>query len=481
MGRRGVGVVVIALLGMAAAWAEWTGRVSSWMVSWFPGSQPVHSDGGEDRFAKGLIPGAELVEGEPDAVRLPPGVVTTLGIATAPVRVPERSRILELSGSLALDTSLLAHVHTRFDGEVVELGTVVDPGSAGGTPVRRPLRFGDQVEKGQLLAVLWSNDLGERKSEYVDALSRLRIEKETLARLEALFRDESIPERTVREARRQVESAQIAVARVERTLRSWRVAEEEIQAIRREAEAMSLFALGADAELEKLWARVELRAPLSGTILEVNLAVGDIVTTETDLFKIADMTMLRAWAFVYEEDLPALLALPRPIRWSIGLKADPTAPPIIGTVEKIGDIIDPNQHTALVVGQVENPSGRMRAGQFITAWIDLPPDPNELEIPIAALVEDGEESVVLVQPDAEEPIYVLRRVLVTRRLGKTACVRGGSFRSLGEGPSAVRSPPLQLGDRVVVSGAVELRAALAGLQDAADHGDEARRDVTFQP
>ena len=34
----------------------------------------------------------------------------------------------------------------------------------------------------------------------------------------------------------------------------------------------------------------------------------------------------------------------------------------------------------------------MRAGQFITAPVELPPDPGEVEIPIAALVEDGQES-----------------------------------------------------------------------------------------
>lgn len=414
---------------------------------------------------------AELIPNRRDALRIPLDVVQTLGIATAAVAVPEHARGLVLSGSLALDTNRLAHVHTRFQGEVVELGTVADParGTDGGRTATRPLRFGDAVEKGQILAVLWSSDLGEKKSEYVDSLSKLRLENETLARLEALFKDHSVPERNVREARRNVESARIAVARVERTLRSWRLTDAKIADIRQEAEAVQGQEQGPRRvpNREKSWARVELRAPLAGTILEVNLAVGDIVATDTDLFKIADMRMLRAWAYVYEEDLPTLLALPQPIHWTIRLKADPHAAPIAGVVESIDDLIDPSQHTALVVGQVENPDGRMRAGQFITAEVKLPPDPNEVEIPIAALVEDGQESIVFIQPDPAQPVYAMCRVDVAHRSGSSAHLRGG--RSLGQSGATPpgRADLLQPGERVVVSGAVELRAALSGLQDDA--------------
>ncbi|MFO0893095.1 MAG: efflux RND transporter periplasmic adaptor subunit [Isosphaeraceae bacterium] len=458
-------VLVFGVLAIAFAFAVGPSRTMMTLRSVLARTEKPGSPVPPARRAE--QPHSSLVPGRPDTLRLPPDVVKLLGVATAAVRVPERPRSLTLSGSLALDTNRLAHVHTRFVGEVVEQGTIPDPaqGTDGGRVATRPLRFGDSVEKGQILAVLWSSDLGEKKSEYIDTLSKLRLEKETLARLEELFKDQSVPERNVREARRHVESAQIAVARVERTLRSWRLSEEEIADIRLEAEAVSGKEPRRDPDRERSWARVELRAPLAGTILEVNLAVGDIVATDTDLFKIADMRTLRVWAYIYEEDLPILLALPRPVPWTIRLKSEPQAPPIAGRIEKIGDLIDPNQHTALVVGQVENPDGRMRAGQFITAQIELPRDPNEVEIPISALVEDGQESVSFVQPDASEPVYSMRRVTVARRSGRSAYLRIGSPAG-GEKAGPEPAGMLRAGDRVVVSGAVELRAALAGLQDA---------------
>src|SRR5205814_745561 len=61
---------------------------------------------------------------------------------------------------------------------------------------------------------------------------------------------------------------------------------------------------------ERDWAKVEIRAPLAGTVLEKNINVGDYVDTSTKLYDIADLTHLTVWANVYEEDLPALRALP---------------------------------------------------------------------------------------------------------------------------------------------------------------------------
>ncbi|WP_165251246.1 efflux RND transporter periplasmic adaptor subunit [Paludisphaera soli] len=394
---------------------------------------------------------------------VPAAVVEALKIRTEAARAASEVRSLSLSGSLALDANRLARVHPRFEGEVVEIGTMPEPdarSASGGTPAR-PLRFGDEVKEGQLLAVLWSTALGEKKSEYVDALSRLRLEQETLARLERLLKDQAIPERNVREAKRAVEADEIAAARVERTLLSWRLTDAEIGALKAEAEQMHEHKAARVKDLERSWARLEIRAPFAGTVVEKNVAVGDIVAPDSDLFKIADLRRLAVWAHIYEEDLPTLLALPAPVTWTVRLKSDPTAAPLTGVIDEIGDIIDPNQHTALVMGHVTNPAGRLRAGQFIVASIPLPPTPGEVEIPTSALVEDGDESVVLVQPDPARPCYELRRVAIARHTSEVAFIR----------PAAGRPSSVALGERVVSSGALELRAALRDLQASAKNSN----------
>src|SRR5207237_5911015 len=71
-----------------------------------------------------------------------------------------------------------------------------------------------------------------------------------------------------------------------------------------------------EAEEWRRWARVEVRAPIDGTILEKNVALGQLVdnsSSSTPLYIIGDLSRLSVWANLYEEDIPALLALPRPI------------------------------------------------------------------------------------------------------------------------------------------------------------------------
>ncbi len=94
---------------------------------------------------------------EKDALTLPADVAKRLEVQTEPAQPSTVPSTLELSGSLILDSDRLAHVHARFPGEVVELGKAGN-GS-------RPVAFGQHVRKGQVLAVIWSHDLGEKKSE----------------------------------------------------------------------------------------------------------------------------------------------------------------------------------------------------------------------------------------------------------------------------------------------------------------------------
>lgn len=409
-----------------------------------------------------------------DTIRLGPEVIASLGIHVIQAETTTKPRTLApLAGSLAVEANRLARVHARFAGEVVDFGTMKEETmSPTGSPmtVARPISFGDHVDKNQLLAVLWSKDLGEKKSELVDAISRLRLDQETLQRLEEGYQKGAIPERSVREAERTVEADHIAMAKAERTLRSWRLTEPEIEAIKAEAERIRLRKGQRDPQQEKEWARVEVRAPIAGKVLEKNItAVGDIVDTSMDLYKIADLSKLSVWAHAYEEDLPAILALPRPIRWSIQLKSDPRLKPFPGTVDKIGDIIDPNQHTALILGQVDNSEGRLRAGQFITATIEIPAASDEVVIPTTALVEDGYDSIVFVQPNPNKPEFTMRRVVVARRQQHEVFVRArltSKDKLAASSTKGVALSPLHPGELVVTAGALELKAKVEDLRDA---------------
>jgi len=420
------------------------------------GSEPVKAEEPSHPVA--------LAAGRRDTVRLELGVVQRLPVTTTPLQPSSIPLPLELSGSLMLDANALSHVHARFPGEVVEVGKRAGDG--------RAVDFGMSVSKGDLLAVIWSQDLGEKKSELVDALSQLWLDEETLAKLRQSSLDGAVPDRTVREAQRRVEADRIAVARAERTLQTWRLAEEEIQAVREEARRLSTEKAKGPADnaphgnaLAAKWARIEIRAPLSGVILERNLTLGDLVDTTVDLFMIADLNRLRVTAHAYEEYLPALDGLVAGKRdWAIAVPAAPHVAPQRGQFEQIGRIIDPNQHTALVMGWVDNAQGKLRVGQFITATVELPPAPHELAVPISAVVDQGSRSLVFIQPDPYQPVFTRRQVAVCRRAGNLVVLHGQ--------PSAEErqrgAQPLVPGELIVISGAVQLLAALDDLQTSGE-------------
>ncbi len=404
-------------------------------------------------------PSMRLVPGSTNTLELTPQLIGNLGVRTAKVVSAAGHDRLKLSGSLLLDSNRMVRVHSRFPGEVASIAT-----DLGGSGDPRPLRLGDRVAKGQLLAVIWSKDVGEKKSDLVDALSKLYMHQAQLKNLQALPAA-TVAGRQMREAERECEADIIEVDRLERTLRSWRLNDTEINAVRAEAEKLHrgqavLQVPGhtsSELAIDKSWAEVEVRSPLDGVVLEKNIVAGDMVDTGLDLFEIADLDKLGVIANVYEEDLPMLESLPREDRkWTIQLKSQSDAPGIPGTFELIGNIVDPNQHTAAVMGWLDNRDGRLRAGQFVTALVELPAAAGEVVVPDTAIVQDGTQCVVFVAADETGREVTRRRIALVSRGPDVAYIRS-------EPTDAERSKgceKLSADEWVVISGCIELDGAL---------------------
>jgi len=437
LGRVGAGVALTAVAVVAAGSATWVaGSLPAGAGS--AAAPPYTPEGGE-----------KLRRDGPDAVVVPAVMAERMGLKTTPAAEPTRPvRLPAFQGTLALDAERSARVHSRFPGEVVSVEPPADPN----LPSSRPVRVGDRVRKGDVLAVVWSKDLGEKKSELVDALARLRADETTLRRLEDAGKEVpgAIAGRTLLEARAKVEADRVAVDRAERTLRAWRLTDKEIEAVR--AEAGRLSDPQAKGQAPADWARVEVPATRDGVILVKNVAPGDIVDTTADLFVIGDLSRLAVWAHVYEEDLPLLQSLPRPVRWSVEVPARPGTK-LPGTLEHVSPVIDTNQHTALVTGLVDNPAGELKVGQYVTVSVELPPPRGEVELPADAVVEDGRESVVFVRPDPNSWRLVRAPVRVTRRFRDVVYVRSEE--------NGVRP-----GVRVVTGGALLLRDVMDQLPAA---------------
>jgi len=226
------------------------------------------------------------------------------------------------------------------------------------------------------------------------------------------------------------------------------------------------------AEHEIPWGRVTLRADRDGVVVESNVHVGEMVVDNTvNLFQIADVSRLQVVANCPEDQLPALESLNYyQRRWTVQtVSADP-ATGLAGTIDEISYMIDPNQHTAVIKGYVENPGKHIRAGQYVTATVNIPPPPDVVEIPVDALVDDGRQSLVFVQPDAAKHQFTMRRVHVTNRFDRTVFVRetplpkDEQLTATEADEGLLPKEPLRPGERVLVAGSVELKRVAIDLE-----------------
>ncbi|MBI2826745.1 MAG: efflux RND transporter periplasmic adaptor subunit [Planctomycetia bacterium] len=407
---------------------------------------------------------ATLVAGAGNTLQLPHDVAQTLGVKTAPVQQAPPPGPLKLAGSLILDANSMVRVRPLFPGEIVEIGRLEDQASTPDAP-RRTLQYGDRVRKGQVLAVIWSKEVGEKKSELVDALSKLHTDQEVLDRLQNAEKG-AIAQRAIDDARRAYEADQVAVAKAKRTLLSWRLSDDEIEAAYGEAKRLRQREASVDVKTDKSWANTEVRSSIDGIILEKNFNTGDRVDPSEDLFKIADTSRVRVLAQVYEEDLSILRSLPpEKRRWKIDLRSDPLDEPISGEFQIIGSIIDQSMHTAGVMGTLDNSSGKLTVGQFITATIDRPPPKDTVAVPASAVVDHGAESLIFVQPDPKQPIFTCRKVVLMGHTDNGLVYLSTRPRSSGANLEDECPKP---GDLVVTSGGLELAAALEELKAAAN-------------
>ena len=102
--------------------------------------------------------------------------------------------------------------------------------------------------------------------------------------------------------------------------------------------------------------------------------------------------------------------------------------------------------------------------------MNIPPPDDVVEIPTDALVDDGMQGLVFVQPDASIQQFTMRRVQVTQRFDRTVFVRSTPIpkeeqltaKEAEEG--LLPKEPLRPGELVLLAGAVELKAALLDLE-----------------
>jgi cobalt-zinc-cadmium efflux system membrane fusion protein len=445
--------------------------------------------------------GVELVKDQPHTLSVSEPVRTALGIRKGGkdqievVKVPTTTRPLTLYGSTALNPATEVRIRARFTPcEVVQIGQHPiypgEPDNTSGETEYRQLRWGDHVKKGDVLGVFFSVDVGCKKNDLLDALVTYELDQKIY---DMQSKSAAIPELMLATQWSKVQSDRNAIARALNTLVVWNIPQEDIDALHEEAkkiaadkeawfktragrwvkkEKQGVTGNDPDKENENPWGRVTLKAPFDGILVECNVTAHEIVQDPTtNLFRIAQVDRLRVIANAPEDEVPTLNALqPKERVWSVQTVGANSLGGLKGRFEVPGYLIDPYQHTAVVQGYIDNPKELIRSGQFVSCTIQIPPPTDVVQVPMDAVVEDGKYAVVFVQTDPAKNAYTMRRVQLTHRFEKTAFVRSKPFadkeRLTEEEKEMGMLPlePLRPGERILCSGAGELKAALLDLE-----------------
>ena len=443
--------------------------------------------------------GVSLVEGRPHTIEVSETVAERFKIkngereAIALAKPPTTMRPLVLPGSTRLDPTRLDRIRARFaPARVIEIAEVHDFPRIGGRSEFRELRPGDKVSKGDLLGIFYSPDVASKKNDLLDALVQLDLDQKILD--EARIHREAVPNVFMITYDRAVQGDRNAINRALNNLKLWDIPQEEIDALLAEARKIcadkdswaktpegrwasrkkpaSGGTINPVKEEENPWGKVTLRADREGVIVERTVGKGEMVVDNTvNLFQIADVSRLQVIVNCPEDDLPKLEDLgPDDRKWTIHTVGAGSSAGLPGTIDVIGWLIDPNQHTAVITGYVENPGERIRAGQYCTATVHIPPPDDVVEIPVDALVDDGRQSVVFVQPDPAKTQFTMRRVHVTHRFDRTVFVRKTpvpkeeQLTATEAEEGLLPQEPIRPNERILEAGVIELKRVVVDLE-----------------
>ena len=142
---------------------------------------------------------------------------------------------------------------------------------------------------------------------------------------------------------------------------------------------------------------VDVAAPMTGVVDELNVAIGQSVEPTTVLYRISDRSQVNVVARVYEEDLGK-------VKIGQNAKVHTLSYPdrvFSGKVILVGPTLDPQSRTVEVWVRLVNREGLLKPNLFARASIVLKQNDAALAIPNAAIIEANGEKFVFVSQNGK--------------------------------------------------------------------------------
>lgn len=345
--------------------------------------------------------------------------VEKAGVDIALVDRQPISEYVEGTGEVTYDQTRCADLSSRAAGTISYVAKTI----------------GDQVSRGELLAVVDSVLVGEAKTGLVDALVHEKLQRNTLVRLQGLS-EGIVAGRQVINAEAEYEAAGVRVLKAQQALANLGLSVDldELRRLKNDEQMQRLRYLGVEdfissAQIDAPVATANLlpiRAPMDGEIITRDVVAGEVVDTPDVLFQIADTSRMWLDVNVPLEDA-AKLSLGQPVRF----RPDGSPEEVHGALSWISTAADPTTRMVKVRAELPNPRRQLRDETFGTGRVILREEDSAIVVPSNAVHWEGCCHVVFVRDkdyfaSPESPkLFHVRSVRVGAREGNRTEIIAG--------------------------------------------------------
>ena len=331
-------------------------------------------------------------------LKLDPEAQKNIGLAKREAEARSVVETLQVTGSIGPNETRVAHIRPLTQGRILDVNVTL----------------GDTVRANQVLAVYDNIELGELLGQYSVGL----------AATSKANADAEASEKSLERARNLVALGAVAQAEVERRsaehaggLAAINTQRAELARIEEKmhryglTDADSKEAVQAGREHREV-SRTPVRAPIGGIITKYDLAQGEVVGADREIFTIADLSTVWVQADLYEKDIAA-------VRKNLLVKVSVDAFPgevFPGRITYISDVLDPKTRTTKVRCEVANLSGRLKVDMFATIAIPTPQGRTATMVPSTAIQQIDDQPAVFIALAGNE--FERRNVVVGVRDGE---------------------------------------------------------------
>jgi cobalt-zinc-cadmium efflux system membrane fusion protein len=291
-----------------------------------------------------------------------------------------------------------------------------------GPVARLMVEQGDEVTRGQPLALVDSPDFAAAVSAYQKALATARTDRRIADFDQDLVQHNGVSQRENEQAQTDAANAEADRDAALRALVALNVPPQTIEAINQGHAVSDPGGI--------------IRAPVAGTVVEKLITPGELLQSGTTAcFTVANLSRVWAMAHLFGADL-AEVAVGDPAEVVTGIDAHNFA----GKVDKISALVDPDTRSVQVRVVVDNPQRALRKGMYVRVLIHSRAESTGMLVPISAVLRD-DENLPFVYVAEGERAFARRQITLGSRVDEKYEVPAG----------------LRAGDHVVASGGLFLQ------------------------